>query len=82
MSEIVPGLFVSDFVEEGVVYQFRRGFIYGVPGGAIAISPTTWERLSPAQREEVRDILVRRNAHEGQLALEQFLVSNPGGQCG
>lgn len=83
MAEIVPGLFVSPYVSKGVMYEFRRGFLPGSEGGAIAISTTTWEALSPAQQEEVRDIFVRRCAREGQMKLEFFVgQSNQGGQRG
>lgn len=73
MTELAPGLFVSDMVPEGQAFRLDLETIGVGYGYGIAINPSTWGRLTPAQQEKLLDDYVRHSAAAGTRALERFL---------
>jgi hypothetical protein len=72
MAELAPGLFVSDWITPGFIYQLDLRQITGDgdsgmagTGRGVALSTSTWRRIDGAERERLLDDLTRRSAEWG-----------------
>lgn len=72
-SEIAPGLFVIDFVRAGRILVLKKDNIF-MPLGGTVVHPETWNLLSPAKQEEIRDLYIRNASIAGLRLLERYLA--------
>jgi hypothetical protein len=77
MTELAPGVFVSEFVPSGKAFVIALREILGgdAPERGIAVAPADWERVPAATRERILDDITRGDAARGLCALQDLLGS-------
>ena len=76
MSEVAPGIFLSEFVDRGTVYVMDLRFLTftgDAPDLGVAIHPDDWAKFPPAERERFLDEMTRRDAARGVRRLQEML---------
>jgi hypothetical protein len=77
MAEIAPGLHVNpdSLVSPGKAYIVDASFVnpQADPPKWLVMAQSDWDRLDPAEREQLADTITRENAEAGQDRLERWL---------
>lgn len=77
MSELAPGIYVSDLVEAGKAFVLNLELL--VPDGprrGVAVNPDDWARLPAGFREQLLDDVTRGDAERGVRRVEGFLAAS------
>jgi hypothetical protein len=79
MSELAPGLCVSDFVKPGTALEMKTGSL--IPGASpltVALHPDDWARIPGPERERILDRMVRSDVARGLELIHEFLGAKEG----
>lgn len=75
MSEMAPGVYVTDLVSPGRAFMLNLEVL--LPGGplrGVAVNPADWARIPPAERERILDDVTRADAERGLARIEAMLA--------
>lgn len=82
MSELAPGLFVSEYAPRGKCLVMAPTAIF--PSRSVAIYPADWDLLPGETRERILDEITRTDAQRGLRMIEVALAGigreNTGGE--
>jgi hypothetical protein len=79
MPELAPGLYVSEYVPVGTVYEMDLMMILrtpSTPNRGIAINPATWALIHPEEQERIKDLLVHEDALRGLALIRLALMDH------
>lgn len=79
MSELAPGLYITETATQGSIAVIDLAQLTGIAGArGLVIHPADWDRIPGRYQEQLIDLMTRETAEAGLAALEAWLAGPPG----